>query len=68
MLVQLEELYLSTVVEDKVQGKALEDRVRIAGVGDMLKSVGMVGEDRQTEYGHTPAEGDHMQMADTLLN
>lgn len=55
------------MVEDKVQGKDLEDRVRIAGVGDMLKLVGMVGEDRQTEYGHTLAEGDHMQMVDTLL-
>ena len=42
--------------------------MRNAGVGDMLKLVGMVGEERQTEYGHMPAEGDHMWMVDTLLN
>lgn len=65
----LEELYLSTVVaeEDKVQEKDLEDnRARVVEVvdtlmEDMLKLVGMVGEDRQME-------GDHTWMVDMLLN
>lgn len=64
----LEELHLSTVVvEDKVQEKDLEDnRARVVEVvdtlmEDMLKLVGMVGEDRQME-------GDHTWMVDTLLN
>ena len=55
-------------MEDKVQEKDLEDRVRIVGVGDMLKLVGMVREDRKMEYGHTPMDWDHMEMVDTLLN
>lgn len=65
----LEDLYLSTVVaeEDKVQEKDLEDnRARVVEVvdtlmEDMLKLVGMVGEDRQME-------GDHTWMVDMLLN